>query len=523
MPRSPFLHPILLALFPIAFLAVNNLGELGLADIVRSLALAVILALAIVFLARLAFASWLKAGIAASLALVLFFSFGHLAAALRLAEENLGWTFNVYWQAGLLLIIILAGGWILLIRTQRSLRKLTITVNTIATVLLGMQLIQGAFAFATTKPPELHDNFRSERLAVTKSTPDIYFIVLDAFGREDIVRDIYGYDANWFVEHLERKGFFVAERSHSNYCHTSLSLTATLNLDYLETLGAFDPRSHEKGPLTPLLRENRVFGLLREQGYHLTAFSSAFPPTEFDNADTYYRAATDLNEFEMTVLGTTPLPFLLRSVTSSYDLHRQRINNTFAGLEEIELGHSPQFVFAHLMTPHPPFIFNASGGPTEPSRPFYFGRGTHFFEKGGTAEEYVAGYRDQIAYITTRLRQMVDRILSRYGDNPPIIILQGDHGPGSRLYWQNVKKTDIKECFSILNAVYLPDQDYSSLYSHITPVNTFRVLFNQYFDGNFELLPDRSFFSAWTRPYLNFEVTENLRKLSGVESPVVLR
>ncbi|HSU72625.1 MAG TPA: hypothetical protein VLJ21_02140, partial [Candidatus Binatia bacterium] len=42
-----------------------------------------------------------------------------------------------------------------------------------------------------------------------------------------------------------------------------------------------------------------------------------------------------------------------------------------------------------------------------------------------------------------------------------------------------------------INAYYFSDGDYSGLYENITPVNSFRVVFNKYLKTNYSLLPDR--------------------------------
>ena len=47
---------------------------------------------------------------------------------------------------------------------------------------------------------------------------------------------------------------------------------------------------------------------------------------------------------------------------------------------------------------------------------------------------------------------------------------------------------------SILNAYYLPDQNPNLIYEHITPVNSFRLIFNTYFNESFDLLEDRSYY-----------------------------
>jgi len=48
------------------------------------------------------------------------------------------------------------------------------------------------------------------------------------------------------------------------------------------------------------------------------------------------------------------------------------------------------------------------------------------------------------------------------------------------------------------------------MYPSITPVNTFRLIFNAYFGTDLKLLPDISYFSNWDNPYGFTDVTTRL-------------
>ena len=69
----------------------------------------------------------------------------------------------------------------------------------------------------------------------------------------------------------------------------------------------------------------------------------------------------------------------------------------------------------------------------------------------------------------------------------------------------------MKEVFAILNAYYMPEGKDKYLYPEITPVNTFRVIFNSYFGTEFDMLPDKNYFTKPHRPYRYYEVTERVQ------------
>jgi len=114
-----------------------------------------------------------------------------------------------------------------------------------------------------------------------------------------------------------------------------------------------------------------------------------------------------------------------------------------------------------------------------------------------------------LSYINTRFESIVDEILER-SETPPIIILQGDHGPGSMLNWESAANSNMQERFPILNAYYVPEETKKLLYPDITPVNSFRIIFNSLFDGQFEILDDKSYFAIWKKPYKFVDVSEEI-------------
>ena len=113
-------------------------------------------------------------------------------------------------------------------------------------------------------------------------------------------------------------------------------------------------------------------------------------------------------------------------------------------------------------------------------------------------EEYNVKYPDQVIYINQRITAIVDLILQS-SPNPPVIVIQGDHGPAPF----DVIERRMKN----LNVYYFPDNK-EGLYPTITPVNRFRLIFNKYFGQKYPMLEDRSLYSAYDVPY-NYQEIPN--------------
>ncbi|MCD6175252.1 MAG: hypothetical protein J7K65_05725, partial [Planctomycetes bacterium] len=119
-------------------------------------------------------------------------------------------------------------------------------------------------------------------------------------------------------------------------------------------------------------------------------------------------------------------------------------------------------------------------------------------------------YLPQMEFLDKQILEIIDCLQD--DDNPPIIILQGDHGIRDLIEnkQQVTEPRSAQVAFSILNAYYLPGYDTSQLYDTISPVNSFRIIFNHYFGTNLELLPDRSFFCSKKSLYDFQDVTDFL-------------
>jgi hypothetical protein len=303
-----------------------------------------------------------------------------------------------------------------------------------------------------------------------------------------VLADIYGYDNSPFLQSLKDMGFYVAECSQSNYANTAESFTSTLNLDYVQNMSnTFSPNEVELMGLFKLLDDNNVQETVSNFGYKTIAFSSGFLWAEWRDVDVFISPPDGpITEFETVVLFSTYLRILDETgIVNLDDIHAERfrtrtrlILNSFDELIKIQ---GPKFVFIHLIVPHSPFAFDEAGNPIPPDQ---------------ADSKY--GYSDQVKFINKYITPEIKKLVEK-SPSPPVIILQGDHGP--------LLPDNHAAQLKILNAYYLPKGS-GGLYPSISPVNTFRVLFNEYFGADFPLLEDVSYYSDLSKRY-DFTVVPN--------------
>jgi hypothetical protein len=226
-----------------------------------------------------------------------------------------------------------------------------------------------------------------------------------------------------------------------------------------------------------------------------------------------------LTDFEYGVHEASMFPLLASAIglspgTAAAALHRRHVRWTLDHLER-ELPQPddpPTLVFAHLLIPHPPFLFEPDGTPRESSVSGNLYDGNHWrIMAGDSGEAYEEGYVKAVRYLNSRLIAIVRSVLENPRGREAIIYLQGDHGPGSRLDWNDPERTDLRERLGILLAARIPQSREHLIHSHITPVNAIRVLLNAALGTDLPLIEDRSYFSTWTEPLEFVDVTDRVR------------
>ena len=463
--RNCKLHPFLISLYPLLALASWNYGFIIWSDVFRSFSVIIIIVTILLFLLYLIQRSFARASLEVSLISIFFFFYVPL---LRWVF-TLGIRVEFYELAVILITILCATIWIIclwtVIRSKKQFEGLTVFLNTASLVLITSLLLHlgwmdlqsnGAKRSVLQNAPSLSVS----RQQASNQRPDIYYIILDGYTREDVFREDFSYDNSGFTSSLQSQGFFVANNSYSNYGKTVLSIASSLNFDYLTpvTTGTIGEELNFS-VYREFINQNRVMQFLKQQGYEIIAIESGYNITEVQNSDLYVDFPPSINNAEMMFLENSfSLLFIENWIPAN---KRARLLKSFASLEELSSRPSPKFVFLHVLAMHSPFLFDRNGAPLDPGVPEY------------------EGYKEQVLFINQLVQETVSTILEN-SENEPVIILQGDHGPAT-----DVGSVGIQECgkdhFSILNAIRLPSNSGAAFYDELSPVNTFRLVFNTVF------------------------------------------
>lgn len=506
MKRELPIHTLLFALFPVLSLYSANVDEVSLRQVLSPMLVVLAAAILIVLLAWLLLRDLRKAGVLASLALILCFAYGYIVGPTKDPSPTV--LTNVAKVTLVASAVILAVATYLVWKTRWDFRKPTILLSIVGAVMVVVPTITiTANEMTGSGHPATTPDAAEVQLSMPETPRDIYYIILDRYPSASALQEQHGFDNNEFLDYLSRKGFFVASESHANYAFTPYSLASSLNMMYLDTLSQEVGEDFiDQEPLQDLMQDYAVWRLLKPLGYEYIHFGSWWEPTRRNaSADINVNRGPQLSEFSMTLLRNTVLDPIGTSLGLWGDPRKaqwERVRYEFDKLAEIPRRTGPTFVFAHFTVPHPDFVFERDGSFLTPE----------------LAAERITGaqYIDQLVATNEMVRTLIDRLLAE-SETQPIIVLQGDEGDlpwgtdWNDMNWDQVTDTELREEFGVLNAYYLPGTDGKTLHPSITPVNSFREVFNLYFDAALELLPDRSYISRPRQPYAFYDVTDRLQ------------
>ncbi len=503
MTRFAF-HPLLVAILPVLSMFAANPGQRSGHELIDSVVVVLIASAVLMLIGAAVYRDVRKAALAVSTLLLLWWvqaDDGSVGEFLRGQEFVLPLTY------GAVLVFCV---W--LYRRRAPLNAATGLANWVAVGAVLPPIV--TLAISAPRAAEARAAAQPITAGTVKSKPDIYYLIFDRYGNAETTA---AYGAGKHIEeYLARKGFYVSRGSRSNYMKTVLSLASSLNAAYLDDVLRGRERSTDWTPVYQKLFHHRVGAFLRAQGYSYIHLGSWYYPTRDNPQATrnvnYYTTVPRavLRLFDSQAFA--PVQHVFGPWLDDRLQNWQRIRHEIDDVIELVPTAGPKFVFLHALVPHPPYVFYRDG--------------TYVTKAQERKRSYAENYTNQVLAANAMIERIVETILQK-SPSPPVIIVQGDEGPyppgtgREEFDWRTATQTQLLEKTGILNAYYLPGVDTHVLYPTISPVNSFRVVFNEYFDAGMPLLPDRTWRQiSDLQPFAFDEITNQLTVMARAEAKV---
>lgn len=531
-PYLGFALPFLVAIYPVISVFAQNQNQLAYGQMLRPFIFNVLLAVITTSVAWLLVRKVYQASLLSSAMLFVLLYFVPLRDVVVEQLKHYGihggqlmslQVFALYACIGIFVT------WWVLKRASNSWRKPTeLLVILVLALLVGSFYTMFTFARANSHFDSLPLNspLVTAKAKKTANKPDIYYIILDRYASQETLSSQYGFNNNDFLGFLSGKGFVLANTAHANYPFTIQSISSSLNGQFLPELSASEQNSvTSTHHLQDMIRQNGAAAFAKNQGYTYTQLGSWWDPTRNNPyADASLKSPHEIivlnhhsnvseyngillrqsilqtvmgSEYKLgnfVVLGTTTIPVdAIHAQSGLYELDQ---------LSNMKPGDTPKLTFAHILLPHPPYVFNENGQPISTTQKH-------------TSKQL---YLDQMAYTNKRVKEVVSNLTADPA-HQPVIIIQADEGPYPKRFqdhqhtfnWLKATDAEKQEKTGILSAYYLPGVDASEVYPGISPVNNFRLIFNSYFGTDMPYLEDKHYIDNEPRPYKFFDLTSQLK------------
>lgn len=507
--RSPA-HAILFALYPVLALYLANIQEIDPYVVWRPMVIGIILAVLLYLLCQIFFKNYVKSALLVTLSLILFFSYGHVFDFIR----SLGGTFLEIGRNRYLIPLWIAfwGGSLVFIlrKPAETLMGLNRYLNLISAILFLM-ILAGIIRFSIqqTSTSQSIQKFAMEIPEINQSAatkPDIYYLILDSYPREDVLLNENGIDISEFIRELQEIGFVIPPCSRSNYNYTLASVASSLNMEYLDQLPVpIHTDRTNRLPMHELILHSRVAQTLSQAGYQTASVEHKYRFMEWEDADNFFEQPQSIffdprfRSFERILLRTTALRYLIDAQSDNINEWNRKNKLdpqldkyyrelfTIDSIKAVPANPEPTLFFTNIDAIHAPLVFGADGSYVGVSD---FQDVTLDQKNERTNPQLLPG---SVEFLNKTLLELVKGIIRDSG-TPPVIILQGDHAMSNSS--RNL----------IFNAYYLPGNQIQ-IPAGLTPVNTFRLILNTYFDANMSLLPDHAFTSDYGKTPYQFKET----------------
>lgn len=402
------------------------------------------------------------------------------------------------------------------------------TVNIVVALFLIVGVIGSSQASGMLRVlPDIATQSKITPAPLTKPTaspndkPDIYYIVLDRYTNNEVLNTQLGFSNSDFTGFLRQNGFTVKENAYSNYPYTAMSVSSTLNASYTADIVKpfVDKKVQSHTLYHNLIYQASVIKALKDAGYEYINIGTWYGATNraplaskvynWDQMLTVFGKNKRLHSLESQEFRASPYYRFTKVSNISWwpasstehdpvvDVREQLATLNTLSTESNSGG---RFIFAHILTPHDPFYFNADGSLSQ--TPGVDNNGKNVRQK----------YLDQIQFINAEMQKIITNVQTQSAGKA-IVLLNSDEGAypqslevsfanpsaegtgeGSVKDGDMSKWSDdwLKMKYGILQAVRIPNATPEAL-ENLSSVNLFRIVLNSQLGYNLPYLPNCHF------------------------------
>lgn len=381
-----------------------------------------------------------------------------------------------------LLFVLLITVILLLRRQQKPLTRLSFFLSIACLLLIGIDTVTLLWRSADVKSTSSHSDTKFTLCPECKK-PDIYLIIADGYPGQLSLEANFNYSNESFVTALRNRGFSVIDSSRSNYNFTPFSVSSMLNMQYLQGIKGVNSNLDDMRICYSTIKNSAVLQYLTRAGYLLYNYSifdyndnpsltkAGFLPAKTSLITRQTFSERIMHEIGFHLVTTMNISYFTRKIRET-DL----VNNNLLIRKTNEIipekTDRPKFVYTHLVMPHYPYYFDSTGNRNS------FDKLDDAFIRNKDA------FISYLKYTNKELLKLVDHI-KQQSPTPPVIMLMSDHG-----FREFSDSVAAPYHFYNLNALYMPDSNYTGRYNGMTNINQFRVFFNNQFSQQLPLLKD---------------------------------
>lgn len=313
----------------------------------------------------------------------------------------------------------------------------------------------------------------------------IFWIILDEHPSFTSMHEVWNDHDTSMRQDLTSLGFTIYDSCRANYNYTPFSIASITNASMLPVNEQQNIDYNDWLSLSKSVCGSSIISFFVNQGYSLhwlSFFDSLHIPLPF--------APTSVSFFKQTIIGMFGDRFNahfgsggqydINIITKFNNYNNYVIDSLAYLLKSFPSNGTRQFIYAHLLMPHYPYI--------NVRPPYSIDRHSQFapYKDNRAFFNYVK-YTDSL--IIKILQNSLKQLTPSQKSNT-LIILQSDHG--YRFLEKGSKESKLKSSFGTLNAVLWPPNKKGSFYNGMSSVNTFRILLRDYWGVNISTLKDSS-------------------------------